>query len=244
MNNNIYIYMKFLVLLTVYKRNHLERQLLAIENQTKKPDYLIVYQNEKHVDIENLKEKYNFIHVKSDYNTKFFGRFSYCINLPVDICIVMDDDIIPGERCFENYINQCLYLDGIIGGNGRYINSEPKNVKNFSENYDETGLRISKKVDFVGHLWCFKKDWLYYMFSIKPFTYDTGEDMHLCFTCKIKGNIDSYVAQHDNVNEFCDITCNSLANDEYSSFKYTPSELRTNIQKYFIEKFNLTPIIY
>ena len=43
---------------------------------------------------------------------------------------------------------------------------------------------LSKKVDFVGHLWCFKKDWLYYMFSIKPFTFDTGEDMHLCFTSK------------------------------------------------------------
>ena len=236
--------MKFSVVLTVYKRKHLERQLLALEKQTIKPDYLIVYQNENHINIEELKKKYNFIHVKSDYNTKFFGRFSYCMNLPVDICIVMDDDIIPGNRCFENYINQCLHLNGIIGGNGRYINSEPINVRNFEENYDETGLRKSKKVDFVGHLWCFKKDWLYYMFSIKPFTIDTGEDMHICFTSKIRGNIDSYVAQHNNMDELCDITRNSLANDEYSSFKYTPSELRLNIQKHFIENYDLKPIIY
>ena len=34
--------------------------------------------------------------------------------------------------------------------------------------------------------------WLYYMFSAKPYTYETGEDMHLCFTCKLYGNISCY----------------------------------------------------
>ena len=171
--------MKYSVILTVYKRQHLEKQLKCIDEQTIKPDYIIVFQNENHISIENLKDKYNFIHVRSDYNTKYFGRFSYCINLPVDICIVMDDDIIPGNNCFNNYINQCIKLNGIIGGNGRPINTETKNIENFSKEYEECGLRLSKKVDFVGHLWCFKKEWLYYMFSIKPYTFDTGEDIHL-----------------------------------------------------------------
>jgi hypothetical protein len=74
--------MKLLVVLTQYKRNNLEKQLEQINNQTLKPDYLVVFQNENHVDISYLKEKYNFIHVKSDFNTKFFGRFAICkINL-------------------------------------------------------------------------------------------------------------------------------------------------------------------
>ena len=57
--------MKFSLLLTVYKRSNIEKQLEAIYNQTIKPDYLIVFQNENHVSIEYLKKKYNFIHVKN-----------------------------------------------------------------------------------------------------------------------------------------------------------------------------------
>ena len=144
--------MKFLVLLTVYKRNHIEQQLQAIYNQTIKPEYVIVFQNENHISIEHLKNKYNFIHLKSDYNTKFFGRFTYCINFPVDICIILDDDIIPANKCLENYIKQCIELNAIIGGNGRPINTDPENMQGFQMNYNEVGLRPSKKVDFVGHL--------------------------------------------------------------------------------------------
>lgn len=236
--------MKLLVLITVYKRSYLEEQLMALENQTLKPDYLVVYQNESHINIEPLKEKYNFIHVKSDYNTKFFGRFSYCFNFPVDICIVMDDDIIPAKYCLENYVNQCVKLNGIIGGNGRPIDLSPENMERFNVNYNETRLRICKKVDFVGHLWCFKKDWLYYMFSIKPYTFDTAEDMHLCFSSKIKGNIDSYVAEHKNMDEICDTMNGVLSGDEFASYRYTPLELRLSVPKYFMENFNLVPLTY
>ena len=236
--------MKLLVLITVYKRSYLEEQLKALENQTLKPDYLVVYQNENHINVEPLKEKYNFIHVKSDYNTKFFGRFSYCLNFPVDICVVMDDDIIPAKYCLENYVNQCVKLNGIIGGNGRPIDLSPENMERFNVNYNETGLRICKKVDFVGHLWCFKKDWLYYMFSIKPYTFDTAEDMHLCFSSKIKGNIDSYVAEHKNMDEICDTMNGILSGDEFASYRYTPLELRLSVPKYFIENFNLVPLTY
>ena len=112
-------YMKLLVVLTQYKRNHLEKQIQAINNQTIKPDYLVVFQNENHVDITGLKEKYEFIHIKSDYNTKYFGRFATCFTFPVDICMVLDDDIIPGLNCLKNHMDQCIELNSIIGGNGR-----------------------------------------------------------------------------------------------------------------------------
>ena len=52
--------MKLLVVLTQYKRNHLEKQLVQMDKQTVKPDYLVVFQNEGHVDISGLKEKYKF----------------------------------------------------------------------------------------------------------------------------------------------------------------------------------------
>tara|TARA_B100000900_G_scaffold142671_1_gene120961 strand:+ start:20118 stop:20828 length:711 start_codon:yes stop_codon:yes gene_type:complete len=230
--------MKLLVILTQYKRNHLEKQLFAINNQTIKPDYIVVFQNENHRDISKLKEKFNFIHIHSDFNTKFFGRFAACFTFPVDICMVLDDDIIPGRNCLKNYIKQCIELNGIIGGNGRIaINNNNKDVL---KQPPEIGIRNSPiLVDFVGHIWCFKKEWLYYMFSIKPFTYDTGEDMHLCFTSKILGNIPAYTGIQITKEDMCDITNNYLAADQYASFKTTSKELRSNVEKYFIENYKL-----
>ncbi len=230
--------MKLLVVLTLYKRNHLEKQLQAINNQTIKPDYLVVFQNESHVDIIHLKEKYKFIHIKSDYNTKYFGRFASCFTFPVDVCMVLDDDIIPGPNCLKNYAEQCIELNAIIGGNGR-IGRNNQN-KNKLQQPSDVGIRNKYHlVDFVGHIWCFKKEWLHYMFSIKPFTYDTGEDMHLCFSSKVLGNINSYTAKQCSSDDMCDITYNKLATDQYSSYKVTNPELRSNVEKYFIKNYNL-----
>lgn len=223
------------LILTVWKRPYLEKQLIQIMNQTVKPDFIIVFQNENHINIDDLVKKYKVIHVKSSYNTKYFGRFSYFFTIPVDICIVMDDDIIPGVNCIKNYVEQCLNKNAIIGGNGRMI------ITNLNKNGGrgpDTGIRPSFRYDYIGHVWCFKKDWLYYMFGNKPYTYDTGEDMHLCFSCKLLGNIDSYVAEHKTKDDCCDITNNQYAADQYASSRnqHITHVVRKNIQQFWIKK--------
>ena len=229
--------MKFILVLTQYKRNNLKKQLLAIKNQTLKPDFLVVFQNENHIDITPLQKIFNFIHVKSDYNTKYFGRFAYCFTFPVEYCVVMDDDIIPGKKCIESYINQSIAKNALIGGNGRYgfLNKNQEKLRKLTD----VGVRDCFKVDFIGHLWCFKKEWLYNMFSIPPYTYDTGEDMHLSFSCKVLKGIDAYVGKQSNPDEFCDIAYNNLAGDEFASFRGTSFKLRENVEKYFIDNYNL-----
>ena len=227
--------MKTLLVLTQYKRNNIRKQLESVKNQSLKPDYVVVFQNENHLDISELKKEYDFIHMKSDYNTKYFGRFAACFTYQVDICIVMDDDIIPGAKCFESYINQCVELNGIIGGNGRI----GYNNNNILKRPNDTGNRSEAiLVDFVGHLWCFKKEWLHYMFGIKPCTYDTGEDMHFCYSSKILGNISCYVGKQVS-NELSDTTNNRLAADEFASFKSTSRDLRISVENYFIKNYDL-----
>lgn len=245
---------KIAVILTQYKRNHLERQLNAIKNNNRQPDMLVVFQNGDYypggdIKIKELKNKYNFFHVKSEYNTKYFGRFAYCLTLPVDICIVMDDDIIPGMDFIEHYVSECLRCNAIMGGNGRYGYESPYNPSRMGRNYKpgsheynsllsvvkDTGIREHIIVDFVGHCWCFKKEWLTYSFSKIPFTYETSEDMHFCFTSKILGDINSYQTGHKTINECSDITNNALADDNFSSFKTTDSNLRINTEKYWVE---------
>lgn len=231
--------MKLLAVLTQYKRSYLEQQLIQINNQSLKPDYLVVFQNENHVDISDLKKKYNFIHIKSDYNTKFFGRFAACFTFPVDLCIVMDDDIIPGTDCFKNYVNQCIKLNGIIGGNGRIAQNNAK--KNYLKKPREIGNRSeSILVDFVGHLWCFKKEWLHYMFALKPYTYDTGEDMHFSFSSKLLGNIKSYTGKQEYPNENCDISYSKYAVDKHASCRaMNKTNIRSDVEKYFIDNYNM-----
>lgn len=228
--------MSVLVVLTQYKRNNLEKQLQSLHSQTTRPDYLVVFQNENHIDLENLKSKYEFIHIKSDYNTKYFGRFAACFTFPVEYCIIMDDDIIPGENCVCNYIDQCKNMNAIIGGNGRM------GYSNVSRLYHppDVGIRSQPTLaDFVGHLWCFKKEWLHYMFGIKPYTYDTGEDMHFCYSAKVLGNIACFVGKQDKIDDECDLSKNRLANDEHSSYKTTPTSLRKEVEKYFIDNYDL-----
>ena len=77
------------------------------------------------------------------------------------------------------------------------------------------------------------------MFSIKPFTYDTGEDMHLCFSSKVLGNINSYTAKQSSQDDTCDTTNNKLATDDHSSYKVTKPQLRSNVEKYFIENYKI-----
>jgi hypothetical protein len=234
--------MKLSCLLTQWKRNHLKDQLKSVYSQTLQPDYVIVFQNENHADISDLKKEYNFIHVKSDYNTKHFGRFTYCINLPVEHFIIMDDDILPGPKCFENYINQLVKLNSIIGGNGRFAdvnqNGTDRNGMPYPRLHD-VGVRKLAECDFVGHLWCFKKKWLYNMFSIEPYTLETSEDMHFSFSNKVRENIKCYVAEQLTMEESCDLKMNAWSSDQHSSCKKTSRSLRQDVVKHFIKNYDL-----
>ena len=148
----------------------------------------------------------------------------------------MDDDTIPGENCIKNYIEQCKSKNAIIGGNGRIAQLNQNKLRYMK---GTCGCSIRKDnilMDFVGHLWCFKKEWLYYMFSVPPYTYDTGEDMHLCFSCKLLGNINTYSGKQEKLKNSCDIANNRLADDKFSSYKTTSNKLRVEVENYWKQK--------
>ena len=146
----------------------------------------------------------------------------------------MDDDIYPNKNCIKHYVSECVKQNSIMGGNGRnaFLNTNKLRFPSMGG----SGLRRNTLMDFVGHIWCFKKEWLYYMFSVPPFTLDTGEDMHLCFSCKLLGNIDSYCCSHPTVNEIGDRLSGQWASDEFSSYKKTPKSLRLGVEKYWQDK--------
>ena len=60
--------------------------------------------------------------------------------------------------------------------------------------------------------------------------------MHLCYSAKLLGNINSYCAKQNTIDESNDIVNNKYSSDIYSSYKTTNKELRENVEKYFLEK--------
>ena len=99
-----------------------------------------------------------------------------------------------------------ILLDLKINTKERVLNQfNNPNKKNLYQPID-VGIRNNYSlVDFVGHLWCFKKKWLYNMFSIEPQTLETSEDMHFCFSNKVRDSIKSYVAKQLNIDESADL---------------------------------------
>jgi len=221
------------VLLTVYRRPHLRRQLDAVLGQSINPSRVVVFQNENHQRLPKLYLKRTGVDwVANRRNTGYFGRFAYLLNAETKYVAVLDDDIIPGPRCLENYLDQAERLQAIIGGNGRIArtNNEAKSLNQPAD----TGVRLeSTLVDFVGHMWLFEKRFLYDMFSVSPFTTETGEDMHLCFSSKLRSGTKSFVARQPSLEESCDITENKLSSDAHASFRSTPKPLRESVETYF-----------
>lgn len=221
------------VLLTVFKRKTLRKQVEAILSQTVKPARIVVFQNERHIrlPIRFLRTR-GIDYVQNSRNTKYFGRFAYLLEAETEYLAVFDDDVIPGARCLENYLNQVKEIDAIVGGNGRIARTNPS--KDLLTQPHDVGLRpIPTLVDFVGHVWVFRKRHLFDMFSLEPQTFGTGEDMHLCFSSKLRSGTPSYAAAQPTLEDSCDTSRNQFADDDVASFRSTPKSERESVEAYF-----------
>jgi len=218
------------VILTVWKRNNLEEQLRRIYAQTVDISDIYVYQNECHIDISHLKEKYNFKHIHSkDVNFKYHGRFTLPLLFETKYTVIFDDDTMPNPRWLEYCVEVCEEKNCIVGGNCRNYNG-----KNFT-----CGSRTTEhtKCDMVGHCWFFKTDWIHYMWREKPPTYETGEDINFTCTCSLFGGIDSYFpAQPINRPEVWGDSQEHLGMDEHASYKIANHEFRLSLYEYWMNK--------
>lgn len=219
------------LLLTVHKRDTLRDQLAAIQSQTLRPEEVVVFQNGEFFDVTDVvPSEYNL--VQNRKNTKFFGRFAFLLGADTEYVAVMDDDILPGPNFLENYFEQVIADDIILGANGRFASDGVRSL--FRKCPPDFGIRESQTVvDFVGHFWIFRKVHLYSMFSIPPYTFETGEDMHLCFSAKLKTGVPSVVARQVDESEQCDLWSNARADDSFSSFRHTARSQRLAVERYF-----------
>jgi hypothetical protein len=217
------------VILTVWKRNNLEEQLKAIDAQTASVSDVYVYQNESHVDISDLQEKYHFHHVHSkDVNFKFHGRFTLPLLFTSEYTAIFDDDTIPNSKWLEHCVATSRAKNCIVGGNGR-------NYSGVNE-CNCCGSSGEKRVDIVGHCWFFRTEWIHYMWRESPPTFDNGEDIHFCASCKIHGGIDSYFPDQSDPETWGD-TKQVLGMDDHASYKRkSHTDTRTQLYEYWMKK--------
>lgn len=192
---------EFSVILNCFKRPHtLKEQYESLINQTIKPKEILIWQNKgNYEDFEPL-DKNIFKEAKSSISNNNWGvwsRFAYALNASQENIVVFDDDTIPGSKWLENCVQTWEEgYEGLLGTIGVIANDLSYN------NYLRYGWanpnESVQKVDFVGHSWVFKKEWLgaFWREASNPESIFCGEDVHFSYAIQKYLSLNTYVPRH------------------------------------------------
>ena len=203
-------YYDIVIVLTVWKRNNLERQLIQVKNQSilkNKKTNLIIFQNSNHVNIDDIVnkwkqsnfflEKVDITFIKSPIETGYFGRFIIPLTSQVrsdSYFLVCDDDIIWGNRYFENMI-RVVNEGSLATRNGRIV------TKNYHEHLGFNKKGFFKHIcynedieyDFGGHIWAGRISWLRKAWNHIPISLENSEDFWISAVLKSFYNISTKI---------------------------------------------------
>ena len=186
-------------ILNVYRRPELlQAQIKALQRQTIPPRYIWVWQNkspEKH----KIKVPAGCVLVKSNYNFLYHGRFSLALFAQkyTEFAMILDDDIIPGNRWIENCINSYKQQPGLYVATGNRLNSpfEKEGEKRQWFGWRGPNENITE-IDYGGHIWFFKSTWIKHFWGEEPISLDNAEDIQLSFAFQKNGGIKTYTPPH------------------------------------------------
>jgi hypothetical protein len=186
------------VILNVYKRPYtLEKQIEAIKNQSipiRSEDIHVWYNKVGGID-QPLPKDDKIKTYQSNWNTKFFGRFTIPLMCRTPYIAMLDDDIIPGKDWFKNCVESINERDGILGGSGIQVHGKsyrPNTVVGWNGIHSTTPIYV----DLVGHAWFFKQEYGKFMWEEEPPSWDNGEDMFFSYMAQQNG-VPTYVPPHD-----------------------------------------------
>ena len=195
------------IVLTVWRRNNLEKQLIYIKRQSiikNKKINIIIFQNSYHVDVSEIIDKWNknkilpnnivITYVQSPIETGYYGRFLIPLTSSMAnnaYFIICDDDIVWGDRYFENLLR--VVDEGFLATrNGRII--DPNSFETTTKAYDaikkyDVCFDEDLEHDFGGHLWAGKIDWLRKAWTHIPVSVENCEDFWISAVLKSYYNI-------------------------------------------------------
>lgn len=185
------------VILTAYRRSeYLAQQIEALRAQSIPPKEIWVWSNQSEDelrDVSNLADRV----VVSNSNFLFWGRFSLANLVRTKYVAIFDDDILPQPKWFENCLKTIESgIDGILGGSGVLLPVGGGYSSKHKVGWNAHHLESPAQVDFVGHCWFMRKEYVNFMWREEPFSWDNGEDMHLSYMALKYGNIKTFVPPH------------------------------------------------
>ena len=263
------------IVLTVWKRNNLERQLMQVKRQSiidpkaNKKINIIIFQNSNHVNITDIIKKWNMPNIFSDnvkityinphFETGYFGRFLSPFTSPVTpnaIFIICDDDVIWGDRYFENMIR--VVEEGFFATRtGRLIDQRYNEILPNSHLFWRLNAHAcfdeDIEYDFGGHMWAGKISWLRKAWTHIPVAIENCEDFWISTTLKTFYNISTKIPKCPCPEEgkvinpdFCaasDKTAGHHINSIIGKRQTKDPTLRTKIMQWTYEKYNYTPLL-
>ena len=214
------------VILTAWKRSSIEEQLIRLSKQTLINNIdIYLWQNENHIDVSCLRKKFEFHHIQSSKNLKFHGRFSLPLLLTTEYCVIVDDDTLPNPKWLEKCVSLCEKENCIVGGNGRIISCDFKTHDEIC--VDDPMLDV--EVDYVGHCWFFRTEWIREFWKFPQPTFETGEDISFCASLKISKGIRSFVSSKAISDEIGDSDRRKYGTDINSSYTNVSGQIRKDI---------------
>ncbi|KAG6472134.1 uncharacterized protein LOC122029049 [Zingiber officinale] len=207
------------VILNHFKRRTLCAQLDSLLDQTLPFHHLWVlsFGSPNEAVFRRIVESYNHSRISfisSSYDFKYYGRFQMALQTESDFVYILDDDMIPGRRMLEilTHVGGTeKYKNSVLGSIGRIL---PFRQKDFTfPSYrkfrsKEAGLYLpdpaygitverTVQVDFLSSSWFLSADLVKTLFVETPFTFMTGEDLHLSYQLQKYRNAGSYVLPVD-----------------------------------------------
>ncbi|PPR94736.1 hypothetical protein GOBAR_AA25944 [Gossypium barbadense] len=199
---------KVTVLLNHFKRKTLCAQLDSLLHQTLPFHHVwvISFGSPNEQSLKRIVETYNdsrISFISSSYDFKYYGRFQMALQTEADLVYILDDDMIPAGT--EKYKNS------VLGSIGRIL---PFRQKDFTfPSYrkfrsKEAGLYLPDpayditvdkivQVDFLSSSWFLSSELVKSLFIETPFTFMTGEDLHLSYQLQKYRNAGSFVLPVD-----------------------------------------------
>ena len=269
-NNRIKEFYDIVIVLTVWKRNNIEQQLIQIKNQSilkNKKTNIIIFQNSNHVDINDIVNKWKkpnifndrvditFIH--SSIDTGYFGRFLIPLTSSVygeTYFFICDDDVLWGNRYFENMAR--VVNDGYLAvRTGRIIK---ENFLEVNEGYTDPNLNNQVcfdediENDFGGQIWAGRISWLRKAWNHIPFSIKNCEDFWISAVLKSYYNIQTKVPkcpcpEENPINpDMCSASDKIAFIHENANLlnSIVSHDIRQSLIKQIIEKYNYQRLIF
>ncbi|KAH1066760.1 hypothetical protein J1N35_031747 [Gossypium stocksii] len=210
---------KVTVLLNHFKRKTLCSQLDSLLQQSLPfhQVWVLSFGSPNEPSLKRIVESYNdsrISFISSSYDFKYYGRFQMALQTEADLVYIVDDDMIPGKKMLQilsHVAGTEKYKNSVLGSIGRILPFRQKDFtfpsyRKFRSKeaglylpdpaYDITVQKIVQ-VDFLSSSWFLSAELVKALFIETPFTFMTGEDLHLSYQLQKYRNAGSFVLPVD-----------------------------------------------